>query len=160
MYSAAGLRSARKKNLLPSKERVSDNIWGITFQWTPVLEKSRSRNGNSFIWFMRQLLQNNPNKKIALILDNASQHACRKVRGFLQRYPQIKLYFLPPYSPEYNSIERFWGWLKKHLYGSISYERIQDVIKQMRQLIWHYQENKVTSKIHFNFDPYQKLINI
>jgi hypothetical protein len=57
-------------------------------------------------------------------------------------------------------IERFWGWLKKHLYGSKSYERMEDVIKRMRQLIWHYQENKMTSKIQFNFGPYQKLINV
>jgi hypothetical protein len=34
------------------------------------------------------------------------------------------------------------------------------VIKRMRQLIWHYQENKMTSKIQFNFGPYQKLINV
>jgi uncharacterized membrane protein len=27
-------------------------------------------------------------------------------------------------------------------------------------LIWHYQENKMTSKIQFNFGPYQKLINV
>ena len=84
---------------------------------------------------MRQLLQNHPNKKIALILDNASQHTCKKVKIFLERYPRIKLYFLPPYSPEYNPIERFWGWLKKHLYGSKSYEGIQDVIERMRQFI-------------------------
>jgi hypothetical protein len=25
---------------------------------------------------------------------------------------------------------------------------------------WHYQENKMTSKIQFNFGPYQKLINV
>jgi transposase len=86
--------------------------------------------------------------------DNPDETLSEKVSS------RIKLYFLPPYSPKYNPIERFWGWLKKHLYRSKSYERIQDVTKQMRQLIWHYQENKMTSKIHFNFDPYQKLINV
>jgi transposase len=155
------VQKAREKKVSCPIKRESQTIFGaLRFNGRLYWKKANRGNGDSFIWFMRQLLQNNPHKKIALILDNASQHACKKVRQFLERYPRIKLYFLPPYSPEYNPIERFWGWLKKHLYGSKSYERIQDVTKQMRQLIWHYQENKVTSKIHFNFDPYQKLINI
>jgi transposase len=153
-------KAGEKKVCCPVK-RESQTVFGaLRFNGRLYWKKADRGNGESFIRFMRQLLQNNLNKRIALILDNASQHACKKVREFLQRYPRIKLYFLPPYSPEYNPIERFWGWLKKHLYGSKSYERIQDVTRQMRQLIWHYQENKMTSKIHFNFDSYQKLINV
>jgi transposase len=123
-------------------------------------KKADRGNGNTFISFMRQLLQNNPNKQIAVILDNASQHACKKVQRFLGRYSRIKLYFLPPYSPEYNPIERFWGWLKKHVYGSKSYAQIEEVISRVRQLIWHYQENKIVSKIQFDFQLYKDLINI
>lgn len=123
-------------------------------------KKADRGNGDTFISFLRQLLQNNPNKKIAVILDNASQHACKKVQRFLNRYSRIKLYFLPPYSPEYNPIERFWGWLKKHVYGSKSYTQIEEVISRIRQLIWHYQENKIVSKIQFDFGPYKNLINI
>jgi transposase len=95
-------------------------------------KKADRGNGDTFISFMRQLLQNNPNKQIAVILDNASQHACKKVQSFLGRYSRIKLYFLPPYSPEYNPIERFWGWLKKHVYGSKSYAQIDEVISRIR----------------------------
>ena len=109
---------------------------------------------------MRQLLQNNPTKKIALILDNARQHLCKKVSRFLEKHSQIRLYFLPPYAPEYNPIERFWGWLKKHLYGATSYECIEAVTDRIRQLIWHYHEKKMVSKIDFNFTPYQNLINV
>lgn len=108
---------------------------------------------------MRQLLQNHPKKKIAVILDNASHHSCKKVKEFLKRFQKIKLYFLPPYSPEYNPIERFWGWLKKHIYGSRSYAHIEEVVARIRQLIWHYRENKLIKKIQFNFFAYQNLIN-
>jgi transposase len=122
-------------------------------------KKADRGNGDTFIGFMSQLLQNNPNKKIAVILDNASQHACKKVQKFLDRHSRIKLYFLPPYSPEYNPIERFWGWLKKHVYGSKSYAQIEEVVSRIRQLIWHYQENRIVSKIQFDFGPYKDLIN-
>lgn len=142
-------------------KRESQTLFGALrcngqFYW----KKAERGNGSSFIGFLRQLLQNNPHKKIALVLDNARQHTCQKVRGFLERYPRIKLYFLPPYSPEYNPIERFWGWLKKHLYGSVSYENMQALIQRLRQLIWHYQENRMSSKIRFNFGPYRDIISI
>lgn len=123
-------------------------------------KKADRGNGDTFISFMRQLLQNNPGKTIAIILDNASQHACKKVQEFLKKHSRIKTYFLPPYSPEYNPIERFWGWLKRHVYGSKSYAYIEEVIGRIRQLIWHYQENKIVSKIQFDFGPYKKLINV
>lgn len=123
-------------------------------------KQAPSGNGNTFISFLRQLLQNNPEKKIAVILDNASPHTCKKVKTFLERFSRIKLYFLPPYSPEYNPIERFWGWLKKHVYGSKSYEFIEETIARVRQIVWHYRENSIVSKIKFNFSHYQKLINI
>jgi transposase len=122
-------------------------------------KKAHRGNGDTFISFLRQLLQNNKNKTIAIILDNASQHACKKVQRFLKRYPRIQLYFLPPYSPEYNPIERFWGWLKRHVYGSKSYAQIEEVISRIRQLIWHYQENRIVSKIQFDFGIYKNLIN-
>lgn len=123
-------------------------------------KKADRGNGNTFVSFLRQLLQNKPGKKIAVILDNASQHTCNQVKRFLLRFPRIKLYFLPPYSPEYNPIERFWGWLKKHVYGSKSYKCIEEVIARIRQVMWHYRENKIVSKIHFNFRHYQNIINI
>ena len=150
-----------EKKVFSTVRREAQTIFGaLRLNGRVYWKKADRGNGGSFILFLRQLLQNNPNKKIAIILDNASQHTCGKVKQFLQRYPRIKLYFLPPYSPEYNPIERFWGWLKKHVYGSKSYEQIQEVTKRIRQLIWHYQEDRITSKIRFNFLPYQKLINI
>ncbi len=70
----------------------------------------------------------------------------------------IKLYFLPPYSPEYNPIERFWKWLKRVLYGSKSYTLIEDVISRIRQLIWHYHEKRLVKCIYFEFKAYSDLL--
>lgn len=48
-------------------------------------------------------------KKILMILDNASWHkkAVRLMREN-NNYPNIEFMFLPPYSPELNPIERVW----------------------------------------------------
>ena len=59
-------------------------------------------------------------KPIAYFIDNASWHKTKKVREYCDEN-NITLLFLPPYSPEYNPIERVWGYLKskvKNVYFS------------------------------------------
>lgn len=114
-------------------------------------------NSQQFILFLRQLHQSNPGKKMMIILDNGPIHKSKKVQKFVQTNPWVELLFLPPYSPEYNPIERFWLWLKHKIYGCKSFSRMEDLIQQVRKLIWHYHENRTVSKINFNFDAYANL---
>jgi transposase len=46
-----------------------------------------------------------------LLIDNATWHKTIKVKEFCENN-NITLLFLPPYSPEYNPIERVWSFLK------------------------------------------------
>lgn len=48
------------------------------------------------------------------ILDNASFHSKKRLPSIAENYGH-KVIFLPPYSPELNSIENFWAWLKSKL---------------------------------------------
>lgn len=55
-------------------------------------------------------------KPLTVILDNASIHHARAIQhelAFLQKEKSLTLYFLPPYSPELNRIEKLW-YLIKH----------------------------------------------
>ncbi len=61
--------------------------------------------------------QNFPKKNIIIILDNASIHKSKLVIEYLKRWPQIHLYYLPPYSPEYNPVELIWKWIKPKVHG-------------------------------------------
>jgi transposase len=65
------------------------------------------------------------NKPTVIVLDNARIHTARKVKQLLQIWQQRGLYifYLPPYSPHLNIIERLWkeikeGWLKPTDYQS------------------------------------------
>ena len=51
------------------------------------------------------------NIPLAFIIDNATWHKTKKVKNFCVEN-NITLLFLPPYSPEYNPIERVWSFLK------------------------------------------------
>ena len=48
---------------------------------------------------------------LAFIIDNATWHKTKKVKEFCEEN-SITLLFLPPYSPEFNPIERVWSFLK------------------------------------------------
>ena len=49
---------------------------------------------------------------MALILDNASYHDSKYMRMFRARIPDVRFYFLPSYSPEFNPAEQVWKWSK------------------------------------------------
>ena len=53
-----------------------------------------------------------------IIMDNASFHRKKELRKIANRYG-VELLFLPPYSPDFSPIEKFWAnmkkWLKKNV---------------------------------------------
>jgi len=48
-------------------------------------------------------------KRVCLVLDNASWHKTKRLE-----WHHIEKVFLPPYSPDFNPIERLWQYLKGH----------------------------------------------
>lgn len=97
-------------------------------------------------------------KNIALILDNGSIHKSKKVKAFLKKHEWIEIYYLPPYSPEFNPIERFWLWLKQKIYGCKSYKSAKGLVAQIRKLVWHFHYGDLPSKIQFEFQAYKELL--
>ena len=49
--------------------------------------------------------------KDVLLLDNAAPHRAGKVQQWLEENP-MRILFLPPYSPEFNPIEKVWALVK------------------------------------------------
>jgi len=54
------------------------------------------------------------NIPLAFLIDNASWHKTLKVQEYCEKN-NILLLFLPPYSPEFNPIERVWSFLKSKI---------------------------------------------
>ena len=74
---------------------------------------------------------------IILQLDNASFHTSKKIRN----YENITLFFQPPYSPEYNALERLWQHIKSKFLANRVYKDEEElmmicvnVMKKMRGL--------------------------
>jgi len=73
-------------------------------------------NGDLFEGWLEHILVpafNNPAKSV-LILDNASWHKKDAVFDLADEYG-FMVVFLPPYSPDFNPIEKFWANVKRRL---------------------------------------------
>ena len=74
-------------------------------------------NGVVFTGFLKRLLHN-AKRPIFLILDGGSYHRSRPVKDYLATLGgKLRLFFLPPYSPELNPDEQVWNYVKRHGVG-------------------------------------------
>ena len=64
-------------------------------------------------WFEHELLAKMPGG-CTFIMDNAAFHRKKKLERIAEKYKD-SLLFLPPYSPDYNPIEKVWANMKKGL---------------------------------------------
>ena len=68
-----------------------------------------AQNSITFLNFLRNLFDwLSPDKNYVLILDNAGWHKTQVIRKFMEQQSNIKVEFIPPYSPELNPIETCW----------------------------------------------------
>ncbi len=66
-------------------------------------------------WFKHMLLRDIKENQV-IVMDNARFHRKKELEKFCeQSNKNIKLIFLPPYSPELNLIENYWAVLKRRL---------------------------------------------
>ena len=88
-----------------------------------------------FIEFMERLLKNQE-KPVFLIVDGHPVHRSKRVQAFAAATKgKLRLFLLPPYSPELNPDEQVWSHLKHHRLGKM-------VIKSKEEL-----ETKVKSAL-------------
>ena len=68
------------------------------------------KNAQQFREFLRQLLEANSERRVVLVVDNASYHRTRAVLSLLEDHADhVFVIWLPRYSPELNLIEGLWG---------------------------------------------------
>lgn len=98
--------------LLHAPTRKSIGVFGAVCAEDGRLVVSRAEKfcNESFLRFLGQIVRHKrKNRKMILILDNATYHHARALKPWLKKHRKaLALDFLPPYSPELNSIERVW----------------------------------------------------
>lgn len=88
-------------------------------------------DSDTFIYFLSWLLKESTiDKKIILILDNATSHKSKKVKEYVAEHEdRIELLYLPPYSPDLNPIERVWKDLRYQVTHNVFCKTLDDLEK-------------------------------
>ena len=74
--------------------------------------EDRKINAKVMIEFLKQIGQTHTDRKVAVIMDRAPNHTAKKIGDFINEQDQLKVFYIPPYSPELNPDERMWRHLK------------------------------------------------
>lgn len=98
--------------LLHAPTRKKQGVFGAIQVHTGRLltQFEESFNALTFQSFLEYILRyRTPGKVMVIVLDNARWHHAKLLPPWLHEHRQeLKLDFLPPYSPELNAIERVW----------------------------------------------------
>lgn len=80
-----------------------------------IAKQENKFNAETFLSFLKQLLRyRKRGHKMIVIVDNARWHHAKHLKPWLKAHRNIiRLDFLPPYSPDLNSIERLWKLTRK-----------------------------------------------
>jgi transposase len=90
--------------------------------------------GAQFLLFLAVLLVRYAGRKIVLVCDNGRFHTTAAVREFLAAHrDQLRVFWLPPYSPSLNLIERLWGHLKRTVLANVLYDSLDDLEAAFRK---------------------------
>ena len=118
-------------------EKVFDEVSGMRFARTnmvagqlngkmiaPMYYDEHTNSAVFEVWFEGRLMSAlSPGDVV--IMDNAPFHREAELRGIAMRH-RVEVLFLPPYSPEYNPIEKLWAnmkrWLRQHMREYDSFE--------------------------------------
>lgn len=108
--------------------------------------------GASFLAFLGVLLSVYAGRKLCLVCDNGRFHTTKAVQQFLVAHQEeVEVYWLPPYCPSLNLIERLWGHLKRTALANVLYTHIQDLVAAFRKGARRVTSNR--ERMKFLFTP-------
>ena len=94
-------------------------------------------NTASFQAFLQVLARRFARQDILLVLDGAPNHRC----GALVVPRNIRLLYLPPYSPELNPKENLWDEIREKIFKNFALKSMDAVRAKLRQAILYLERN-------------------
>jgi transposase len=107
-------------------------------------------NAEVFIAFLKRLTVGSRNK-IFLIVDRGPAHIAKKTKAFVAGLGgRLRLFYLPPYSPDRNPDELVWKHLKADTVGRTSITSLEDFRNKVRSSMLSLQRNPVKIRSFFH----------
>lgn len=113
---ARSLRGQRATDYISAARSKSFTVTGAVRLEGPVVMRGSARNMTTkrFLQFLRGSLLPRLKPGDSLVMDNLAAHRNQMVASICRRW-SVDVLYLPPYCPEYNPIEKVWGWMKNRL---------------------------------------------
>jgi len=134
--------------------RERQTLFGCVEPETGIVIAKRSDRGNArtFKRFLIKVLHEYKDKKVLMFLDNVKYHHAKMLKPFLEKNKdKIELFFLPPYSPDFNPMERIWWFMRK----KITHNRYINSLEERVGWFW-----QLFSKFKSENDTCKKLCNL
>lgn len=110
-----------------------------------------TKSGTGFLAFLIALVSAYAGRKIRLVCDNGRFHFTKKVQQWLEANTHVlEIYWLPPYCPSLNLIERLWGHIKRTILANVLFDTIRDLELAFRRGIARLNGHR--EKMGFLFD--------
>lgn len=112
-----------------------------------------TKSGVNFLVFLMFLVKAYAGRKIRLVCDNGRFHHTQAVYEWLAAHrDQIEIYWLPPYCPSLNLIERLWGHLKRTVLANILFRNINDLTEAFHRGVGRVNGHRDKMGFIFNHD--------
>jgi len=116
-----------------------------------------TKSGQNFLLFLRALVVAYAGRRIRLVCDNGRFHHTQAVRQWLHKHRrQITVFWLPPYCPSLNLIERLWGHLKRTILANVLFKTIDDLVAAFRIGVARLNGRREKMKFMFDHDDTQR----
>lgn len=101
-----------------------------------VWQEDEQYTAETFLAFLKKVVNEYPFGKIVMVLDNARVHHAKLLEPFLSEMKErLELVFLPPYSPKLNIVEGLWKWLKSDIINNVFYHTVAEIRENVKQFM-------------------------
>ena len=98
----------------------------------------RRNNSETFIRFLRRLLQAYPDKDLYVVLDNGSSHRSKKTLAWVAKKKRLHLKFTPTHASWLNQLEIWFGILTRKLVRRGIFQSREELVKKLMDFIEAY----------------------
>jgi transposase len=116
-----------------------------------------TKSGTHFLVFLMMLVRVYAGRKVRLVCDNGRFHHTKAVYQWLAEHrDMVEVFWLPPYCPSLNLIERLWGHLKRTVLANVLFANINDLIAAFRHGVARVNGRREKMGFMFDHDGLQK----
>jgi transposase len=116
-----------------------------------------TKSGTNFLAFLIVLLAAYAGRKIRLVCDNGRFHHTKAVHAWLKAHAdRITVFWLPPYCPSLNLIERLWGHLKRTILANVLFQTVSDLVAAFHRGVGRINGHRNLMGFMFDHDDVRK----